>query len=307
MPSEIFDENYPFLKKDELLSFEEITRLVSLFYQVTSLQKLRITGGEPLMRKDVASLIHSLSQATGISDIAMTTNGFLLPYHAKSLKKAGLKRVTVSLDSLDNERFGRINGRGIGIDPVLKGMAAASEAGLEVKVNMVVQKGVNDQDILPMAQYFREKGYTLRFIEYMDVGTSNGWKMKEVMTKKEIFEKINEVMPLEAQEPSYLGEVATRYKYKGQDAEIGIISSVSDAFCGSCTRARLSVEGTLYTCLFASKGTEFKSLLRNHATDEVIKSRIIETWHLRDDQYSVERMSKKNHTTNKIEMSHIGG
>ncbi|KGA97750.1 molybdenum cofactor biosynthesis protein A [Alkalihalobacillus alcalophilus ATCC 27647 = CGMCC 1.3604] len=307
MPAEIFGPDYPFLKRDELLSFEELNRLVSLFHRVTSLQKLRITGGEPLMRKDLPQLISLLSQTTKIEDIAMTTNGVFLPRYAKELKEAGLKRVTVSLDSLDSEKFGKINGRGIGIEPVLKGMQAASDAGLGVKVNMVVQKGVNDNDIIPMAKFFREKGYMLRFIEYMDVGTSNGWKYDEVITKQEIIERINEDMPLEAIKPAYVGEVASRFKYKGSDDEVGVISSVSDAFCHSCTRARLSVEGSLYTCLFATKGHDFKKLIRGNYSDEDIMNEIKNCWNKRDDRYSAERSLDGNTKREKIEMSHIGG
>ncbi|KMK77149.1 GTP 3',8-cyclase MoaA [Alkalihalobacillus pseudalcaliphilus] len=307
MPAEIFGPDYQFLKKDEILSFEELNRLVMLFHRATSLQKLRITGGEPLMRKDLPELIAKLSQSTGIEDIAMTTNGVLLPRHAKALKEAGLKRVTVSLDSLDSEKFGRINGKGIGIEPVLKGMQAASDAGLGVKVNMVVQKGVNDSDIVPMAKFFREKGYMLRFIEYMDVGTSNGWKYDEVITKQEIIERLHAEMPLEALEPAYTGEVASRFKYIGSDDEVGVISSVSDAFCHSCTRARLSVEGSLYTCLFATKGHDFKSLLRDGHSDEEIIQEIQQSWNKRDDRYSVERSLDGNNNRPKIEMSHIGG
>ncbi|WP_017727247.1 GTP 3',8-cyclase MoaA [Halalkalibacterium ligniniphilum] len=307
MPAEIFGPDYPFLKRDEVLSFEETTRLVNLFHETSTIQKLRITGGEPLMRKDVDELIGMLAQATGIEDIAMTTNGTLLPKYAERLKKAGLKRVTVSIDSLDDERFGRINGRGIGTKPVLDGMEAAKAVGLGVKVNMVVQKGVNDEDIVPMAMFFREKGITLRFIEYMDVGNSNGWRMDDVISKREIFEKIDREMPLEPLAPRYPGEVATRFRYKGSTDEIGIISSVTDAFCGSCNRARLSVEGKLYTCLFASKGHDFRQLLRSDVSDEKIKQAIREVWEQRKDQYSLDRTNGVKVERQKIEMSHIGG
>ncbi|WP_245308356.1 GTP 3',8-cyclase MoaA [Halalkalibacter urbisdiaboli] len=307
MPAELFGPDYPFLKKDEVLSFEELNRLVFLFHEAASLEKLRITGGEPLMRKDVDKLIEMLSKTTGITDIAMTTNGILLPKYAQKLKNAGLKRVTVSLDSLDSKRFGEINGRGIGIEPVLEGMEAASQAGLGVKVNMVVQKGVNDQDIIPMAKFFREKGYILRFIEYMDVGNTNGWCFDDVISKKEIISKIDEEMPLEPIAPNYPGEVATRFRYKGSDDEIGVISSVSDAFCGACNRARLSVEGKLYTCLFATKGFDFRELLRSDATDEDIKATLVDYWEKREDKYSEERSEESSKTRAKIEMSHIGG
>ncbi|WP_100408171.1 GTP 3',8-cyclase MoaA [Bacillus solitudinis] len=307
MPAELFGPDYSFLKKADLLSFEELNRLVVLFHQAANLEKLRITGGEPLMRKDLDKLIQMLSESTGIEDIAMTTNGVLLPKFAASLKKAGLKRVTVSLDSLDSIRFGEINGRGVGIEPVLEGMEAAKEVGLDIKVNMVVQKGMNDEDIIPMARFFREKGYILRFIEYMDVGTTNGWRFDEVLTKKEIIARIDEEMPLEVIEPNYSGEVATRFRYKGSKDEIGVISSVSDAFCGTCNRARLSVEGKLYTCLFAEKGFDFRELLRSGATDEEIKSALFGYWQKRDDRYSEERSEKPSKNRPKIEMSHIGG
>ncbi|ADC48166.1 molybdenum cofactor biosynthesis protein A [Alkalihalophilus pseudofirmus OF4] len=307
MPKEVFGPDYPFLKKDELLSFEEITRLTTLFTKASSIEKLRITGGEPLMRKDVDQLIDQLRRATKIDDIAMTTNGVMLPKMASRLKEAGLKRVTVSLDSLNDKRFGEINGRGIGVDQVLKGMDAAAEAGLGVKVNMVVQKGVNDHEILPMTTFFRKKGYTLRLIEYMDVGTSNGWRLNDVLTKREMIEKINQVMPIQPIAPRYEGEVATRYRFIGSDDEIGIISSVSDAFCASCNRARISVEGKLYTCLFATKGTDFKQMLRDGSADEDIIYQIHSVWNRRDDQYSIERTEESSRNREKIEMSHIGG
>lgn len=306
MPADIFGPDYPFLKKTEILSFEETNRLVHLFHQTSPIKKIRITGGEPLMRKDVDQLISMLTATTGIEDVAMTTNGTLLPKMADKLKKAGLKRVTVSLDSLDDERFGKINGRGIGTKPVLDGMEAAKEAGLGVKVNMVVQKGVNDQDVLPMAQFFKEKGYTLRFIEYMDVGNSNGWRMDDVVAKRDILEMIHKVHPLEPVESDYPGEVATRYRYKGTSVEIGVISSVTDAFCTTCNRARLSVEGKLYTCLFATKGHDFRELLRSGASDEAIQQKLAAIWHVRDDQYSLKRTSETN-KRKKVEMSHIGG
>ncbi len=307
MPAEVFGPDYPFLTRAEILSFEELRRLVSCFHRATNLEKLRITGGEPLMRRDLDRLIQLLAESTGIQDIAMTTNGVLLPNYAGRLKEAGLKRVTVSLDSLDSERFGKINGRGIGIEPVLKGMKAAEEAGLGIKVNMVVQKGVNEQDIIPMAKFFREKGYILRFIEYMDVGTSNGWRMDDVITKRDILARIDREMPLEAIEPNYPGEVATRYRYKGSTDEIGVISSVSDAFCQTCNRARLSVEGKLYTCLFATKGYDFRELLRSGCSDDEIVKRIEAYWKSRDDKYSEERTSQSARKRAKIEMSHIGG
>ncbi|WP_323958378.1 GTP 3',8-cyclase MoaA [Brevibacillus composti] len=230
MPAEIFGPDYPFLPQHKLLSFEEITRLTGIFTSL-GVEKIRITGGEPLMRRNLADLIRMIRQVDGVRDIAMTTNGSLLARHAEELKAAGLDRVTVSLDSLDDERFGRINGRGYRVEQILEGIEAAAAAGLGVKINMVVQRGVNDQDILPMARYFREKGHILRFIEFMDVGNSNGWKLDQVVPSREIIRMIHAEMPLEPVNPNYYGEVASRYRYAGTEQEIGLISSVTQAFC----------------------------------------------------------------------------
>ncbi|WP_133063637.1 GTP 3',8-cyclase MoaA, partial [Fictibacillus aquaticus] len=290
MPAEIFGNDYPFLEKSQLLSFEEITRLVSIFQKTAGIQKVRITGGEPLMRKDVDKLIAMISAIEGIDDIAMTTNGSLLPVYAQRLKAAGLKRVTVSLDTLHDERFKEINGRGVSVKAVLAGMEAAEKAGLGVKVNMVVQKGMNEGDILEMARYFKGTGRILRFIEFMDVGNSNGWNMEKVFSKQDIFNTIHAEMPLQPLKPTYQGEVATRFQYQGSDEEIGIISSITDAFCSSCNRARLSAEGQLYTCLFASKGHDLRSVLRKSENDEHIISILKEIWSSRTDRYSEERM-----------------
>ncbi|RBW71627.1 GTP 3',8-cyclase MoaA [Bacillus taeanensis] len=307
MPAEIFGPDFEFLKKSKLLTFEEITRLVQLFVKQVGVKKIRITGGEPLMRKDLHKLIQQMNDIEGIEDIAMTTNGVLLPKYATQLKEAGLQRVTVSLDSLDDEKFGKINGRGIGIQPVLDGINAAENAGMKVKINMVVQKGVNEQDILPMARFFRGTGHILRFIEYMDVGNSNGWKLDEVFPKKEIITRIHKEMPLEPIDPNYRGEVAARYRYKGTDEEIGIISSVTDAFCSTCNRARLSAEGKLYTCLFSAKGHDLREPLRSGASDKEMIDLIQNIWHTRDDRYSEERLNNTNIQRPKVEMSHIGG
>lgn len=308
MPSEIFGPDYKFLPQDKLLSFEEVTRLTRIFTSL-GVDKIRITGGEPLMRKNLAQLIEMIHQVEGVREIAMTTNGSLLAEHAQALKDAGLGRVTVSLDSLDVGRFGQINGRGYQVDAILEGIEVAANVGLKVKINMVVQKGINDQDILLMARYFREKGHTLRFIEYMDVGNSNGWKLDQVVPSREIIQLIHAEMPVEPIEPNYFGEVATRYRYQGTDQEIGFISSVTQAFCSTCTRARLSAEGKLYTCLFASAGEDLRGPLRNGLSDDEIKALISEIWRKRDDRYSEERLKntkglKKN---KKVEMSHIGG
>ncbi|SDM81135.1 cyclic pyranopterin phosphate synthase [Fictibacillus solisalsi] len=305
MPKEIFDKDYPFLEKTELLSFDEIIKVAERFV-ASGVTKLRITGGEPLMRKDLPDLIGKLNQLKGLEDLALTTNGVLLPRVAHELKKAGMDRVTVSLDSLNSDLFGRINGRGIGVKPVLEGMKAAHEAGLQVKVNMMVRKGVNEQEILPMAKYFKKTPYILRFIEFMDVGTTNGWNMKEVVTKEEILKTVQSELPLQHVPENYYGEVASRYQFADGENEIGIISSISDSFCSSCTRARLSADGKVYTCLFASNGTDIKTPLREGATDQELDTLISRIWENRTDRYSDERREGAA-TRKKIEMSYIGG
>jgi cyclic pyranopterin phosphate synthase len=309
MPKEIFGPDYKFLPKKELLTFEEIQRLVRLF-TACGVTKIRITGGEPLLRTDLPQLISLICNIEGINDIALTTNGVLLAKYASDLKAAGLQRVTVSLDSLDDERFGRMNGIGMGVKTVLDGIEAAAKAGLKVKINTVVQKGFNDQDIITMAEYFKETDYILRFIEYMDVGNTNGWNMDKVITKKEIFEQINQVMPLEPLDNNYVGEVASRFRYKGTTKEMGVISSVSDAFCSTCTRARLSAEGSLYTCLFAASGSDLRTHLRSGISDEELLDIITAIWNKRENQYSLNRkaeMGKDQEHKQKIEMSYIGG
>lgn len=307
MPAEIFGPDFTFLPQERLLSFEEIVRLSNIFVQL-GVEKLRITGGEPLMRKDLHKLISMLSQIQGVNDIAMTTNGSLLPQHAKRLKDAGLHRVSVSLDSLDNERFKQINGRGFTVQSVLDGIEAALEVGLKVKINMVVQKGVNEKDILPMARFFKEKQITLRFIEFMDVGNTNGWKLEKVVPSKNIIEMIHKEMPLEAVDANYYGEVASRYRYKNDLAEVGVISSVTQAFCSTCTRARLSAEGHLYTCLFATESSDIQTPLRDGATDEELFHLIDGIWNKREDNYSEIRLNATpGLKRNKVEMSHIGG
>ncbi len=308
MPAEIFGPDFEFLPQHKLLSFEEITRLTAIFTSL-GVGKIRITGGEPLMRKDLPSLIRMIRQVEGVHDIAMTTNGSLLARHAKALKEAGLDRVTVSLDSLDDERFGKMNGRGYHVSDVLKGIEAAAEAGLSIKMNMVVQRGVNDQDILPMARYFREQKHTLRFIEFMDVGNSNGWKLDQVVPSSEIVKMIHEEMPLTPIDPNYYGEVASRYRYVGTEEEIGLISSVTQAFCSTCTRARLSAEGKLYNCLFASSGSDLRAPLRDGQSDEEIRELIREIWEKRDERYSEIRLNDTPglQKRSKVEMSHIGG
>ncbi|WP_237690844.1 GTP 3',8-cyclase MoaA [Paenibacillus caui] len=305
MPAEIFGPDYEFLPKDHILTYEELTRLTRIFVSL-GVKKIRVTGGEPLLRKDLPSFIHLLNRIEGVEDIAMTTNGVLLPKYAAELRAAGLKRVTVSLDSLNDQQFRLMNGGRSGVQAVLDGIEAAALAGLHVKINMVVQKGVNDSDILPMADYFREKKQILRFIEFMDVGNTNGWKWDQVVPKQQILSLIQEKVPLEPIDAHYAGEVASRYRYKGSDEEIGIISSVSDPFCGACSRARISAEGKLYTCLFASKGHDLRALLRSDQTDSEIETFIESVWKARTDRYSEERMLHSQ-SSPKIEMSHIGG
>ncbi|PHA57014.1 GTP 3',8-cyclase MoaA [Bacillus wiedmannii] len=307
MPEEIFGPDYSFLSNDKILSFDEIERITRIFVSL-GVRKLRITGGEPLLRRGLPQLIERLNKIDGVEDIGLTTNGSLLKKFAPDLYKAGLSRVTVSLDSLEEDRFFYLNGNRSKVQRVLEGIQAAAEVGMKIKINMVVQKGKNEQDILQMAQYFKENKHILRFIEYMDVGNYNGWELREVVSKQEIVDAIHQVMPLERIEANYAGEVATRYRYIGSDEEIGIISSVTDSFCSSCTRARISAEGKLYTCLFASKGNDLRELLRSGYSDEEITYVVRDIWNNREDRYSDERLS---HTSKKrspkIEMSHIGG
>lgn len=307
MPAEIFNKDYPFLKRDKLLTFEEITRLVRIFAKL-GVEKIRLTGGEPLLRKQLPHLITMINEIPGIQDIALTTNGSLLKDMAKSLKAAHLKRITVSLDSLDDARFSLMNGVGYKVQPVLDGIEAAANEGLPVKINMVVKKGINEHDILPMSEYFRKKGHNLRFIEYMDVGNSNGWKLDQVVPSKQIMELIDSQTPLEAMDPNYYGEVAQRYRYLGSDTEVGFISSVTQAFCSTCTRARLSAEGQLYTCLFASEGHDLRTLLRSETEDLAVNKMISDIWKVREDRYSENRLyNTPDLKKDKVEMSHIGG
>ncbi|MBE5106267.1 GTP 3',8-cyclase MoaA [Bacillus thuringiensis] len=307
MPEEIFGPDYSFLSNDKILSFDEIERITRIFVSL-GVRKVRITGGEPLLRRDLPQLIEQLHKIDGVEDIGLTTNGSLLKKFAPDLYKAGLSRVTVSLDSLEEERFYHLNGNRSKVQKVLEGIQAAAEVGMKIKINMVIQKGKNEQDILQMAQYFKENKHILRFIEYMDVGNYNGWELKEVVSKQEIVDTIHQVMPLERIEANYAGEVATRYRYIGSDEEIGIISSVTDSFCSSCTRARISAEGKLYTCLFASKGNDLRELLRSGYTDEEITYIVRDIWNNREDRYSDERLSNTSKKRGpKIEMSHIGG
>ncbi|MFN8433446.1 MAG: GTP 3',8-cyclase MoaA [Anaerolineales bacterium] len=305
MPKEVFGSDYKFLHQSQVISFEEITRLARIFVGL-GIKKIRLTGGEPLVRKDFPDLVALLAQIPGL-DLTMTTNGALLPRFADQLKKSGLKRVTVSLDSLDNKIFKSMNDVDFPVEKVLEGMDAAKTAGLEpIKVNMVVKRGVNEDSILPMARFFREKGFILRFIEYMDVGHTNGWRMNDVVSSKEIISIINSEMPVEPADPNYRGEVAERWRYKDGSGEVGVIASVTQAFCRDCNRARLSAEGQLYTCLFAVKGHDFRDMLRNGATDEEVLHKIETVWGKRTDRYS-EIRSDNTIPLPKVEMSHIGG
>lgn len=307
MPEEVFGPDYPFLPREKILQFEEIVRLVRIFADL-GVEKIRITGGEPLLRRDLPELIRMISEVGGIRDIALTTNGTLLARHAEALRSAGLKRVNVSLDAIDDEIFQRMNGGKSSVRPVLEGIEAAARAGLRVKVNMVVQKGVNDGQILPMARHFRGTGHILRFIEYMDVGNNNGWNLEQVVSKREIIERIHREMPLEPVDPDHYGEVASRYRYRGTDEEIGVISSVTDAFCSTCTRMRLSADGQLYTCLFASRGYDLRGPLRAGERDETLAERICQVWNRRRDRYSEERLHNTGlRRRRKVEMSYIGG
>jgi len=308
MPEELFGPDFAFLPSEKILSFEEIERLVKIFVSL-GVKKVRITGGEPLLRRDLPNLIERIHRIDGVEDIALTTNGTLLKKYANDLAKAGLSRVSVSLDSLNEERFFEMNGHRGKVRTVLEGIEKAAEAGLQVKINMVVQKGVNEHDLISMAEFFKDKKHILRFIEYMDVGNSNGWKMDDVVSKKEMIEQIHQVFPLKQVEPNYQGEVAKRFQYQNEQGEIGIISSVTESFCSSCSRARISAEGKLYTCLFATDGTDLRELLRTGEDDASIIKCISEVWENRTDRYSDERneQTMEKRKKSKIEMSHIGG
>jgi len=306
MPKEIFGPDYQFLPQKELLTFEEIARLAEHFAQL-GVNKIRLTGGEPLMRRNLDELIQKLTKIEGIEDIALTTNGIFLPRDAKKLKEAGLERVNISLDAIEDDVFKEINGRGVVTLPVLKGIEAAQEAGLGVKVNMVVKKGMNESQIVPMAKHFKGKDVILRFIEFMDVGNHNGWDMANVISKQQIVDTINEEMPLKSVDANYYGEVASRYQYEDGEGEIGVISSVTDSFCGTCTRMRLSADGKLYTCLFATEGFDIKEKVRSDLTEEELREEISSLWGNRKDRYSDERNELKHKDRKKIEMSYIGG
>jgi GTP 3',8-cyclase len=312
MPKEKFGADYAFLPRAVVLSDDEIVRLAQAFVRAGA-SKLRITGGEPLLRENLPALLGRLAGIAGVEDLSLTTNAWRLPELAGELAVAGLRRINVSLDALDDAIFGQMNGRGFGVARVLAGIEAALAARMSVKINMVVQRGVNDSEVLPMARHFRERGLTLRFIEYMDVGNSNGWQMDQVLPAKEIVRAINAEHPLEPLGPNYRGEVAARYRYAGTKTEIGIISSVTEPFCSDCHRARLSADGKLYTCLFAATGTDLKTPLRAGLDDEGLYQMIARIWGARRDRYSDERAAVgASPTANaeprpKVEMSYIGG
>jgi GTP 3',8-cyclase len=306
MPKEVFGRDFQFLDRAELLSFEEITRLARLFV-AQGVEKIRITGGEPLVRRDLEGLIEQLAEIDGLRDIALTTNGALLSRKALSLRQAGLRRVTISLDALDDQTFGAMNDAGFPVARVLEGIESAVEAGLSpIKINTVVKRGANDHCVVELADHFRHSGHIVRFIEYMDVGVTNGWRLDDVVPAGEIVEAIDSRWPLEAVDPNYEGEVARRYRYRDGGGEIGFITSVSRPFCSSCTRARLSAEGKLYTCLFAPHGHDLRELLRGGASDEEITGRLASVWSGRTDRYS-ERRTAATSRGPKVEMSHIGG
>jgi GTP 3',8-cyclase len=304
MPKEVFGRDYRFLERRELLTFEEITRLARVFVAL-GVEKIRITGGEPLVRRDLERLVAGLA-AIGSLDLTLTTNGSLLPQKARLLKESGLRRVTVSLDSLDDAVFASMNDVDFPVGRVLEGIDAAADAGLAVKVNMVVKRGVNERDVLPMARAFRERGHILRFIEYMDVGSSNGWRLDEVVPAAEILAAVDAELPLEPVEPNYRGEVARRWRYRDGGGEIGVIASVTQPFCGDCTRTRLSAEGRLYTCLFGLRGHDLRALVRSEASDEELGEAIGRIWAARSDRYS-EIRSANTVGLPKVEMSYIGG
>ncbi|MBM4433858.1 MAG: GTP 3',8-cyclase MoaA [Chloroflexi bacterium] len=305
MPKEIFGRGYRFLPKADLLTYEELERVVRVFVGLGA-EKVRLTGGEPLMRRELETLVAKLAAIEDL-DLTLTTNGSVLAEKAQALKDAGLKRITVSLDSLDDEVFRRMNDVDFPVDTVIRAMDRAHEVGLRpVKVNMVVRRGMNEDSIVPMAAFFRERGYILRFIEYMDVGHTNGWRMDDVVPAKEIVRRVNDAFPIEPVAPNYTGEVAERWRYTDGRGEIGVIASVTQAFCKDCTRARLSAEGKLYTCLFATEGTDLRALLRGGASDDEVAARIAGVWSGRTDRYSEVR-SENTIPLKKIEMSYIGG
>jgi cyclic pyranopterin phosphate synthase len=307
MPRDVFGTDFPFMDSSELLSFEEIARLATVFAGL-GVRKLRLTGGEPLLRHGIERLVEQLVGIEGIDEVAMTTNGSLLAKKAHTLRDAGLTRITVSLDSLDEPTFRALSDVKIPLARVIEGIAAAADAGLSpVKINAVVKRGINDgQDIVDLAAFGREHGYVVRYIEYMDVGGTNGWRMDDVVSATEIIERINTAWPIEPLDPTYVGEVATRYRYLDGVGEVGVIASITKPFCRTCSRARLSAKGELYTCLFSGAGHDLRALLRSGGTDDELHARIGGIWQGRTDRYSAQRTTETAGLV-KVEMSHIGG
>ncbi|MDX6453531.1 MAG: 3,8-cyclase [Gaiellaceae bacterium] len=303
MPKEIYGRDHRFLERRELLTFEEITRVARTFVSA-GVTKLRITGGEPLVRRDLERLIAQLADLD--VDLTLTTNGSLLPQKAQALADAGLRRITVSLDSLDDAIFRALNDVDFSVERVLDGIDAAAAAGLPVKVNAVIKRGVNDDQVVPLAAFFRDRGHTLRFIEYMDVGNTNGWRLDDVVPAKEIVARLDDAFGVEPAEALYRGEVAQRWRYKDGKGEVGVIASVTQPFCGDCTRARLSAEGKLFTCLFAVRGHDLRALIRGGAPDEELETAVRTVWGGRADRYSDLR-SAATAGLDKVEMSYIGG
>jgi cyclic pyranopterin phosphate synthase len=304
MPKEVFGRGYRFMDRKELLTFEEIERLTRAFV-AAGVEKVRITGGEPLLRRDLEQLVGRLAAIPGL-DLTLTTNGALLPQKAQALKDAGLTRITVSLDSLVDETFRAMNDVGFDVARVLHGIDAAAAAGLPVKVNAVVKRGVNDGEIVDLARHFRGGPHILRFIEFMDVGATNGWRLDDVVPAAEIVRAVAAAFPLEPAEPAYRGEVARRWRYRDGGGEIGVIASVTQPFCGDCTRARISAEGRLYTCLFATRGHDLRALVRSGSPDELLREAIDRVWARRSDRYS-ELRSQQTADLPRVEMSYIGG
>lgn len=306
MPKEIFGDDYAFLPKQELLSFEELIRIATQYAKL-GVKKIRITGGEPLLRRDLPELIEGLNQIEGIEDIGLTTNGLLLKKHGQALYDVGLRRLNISLDGLD-ETFENINGRGIKASQILEQIDYAKSIGFDIKVNMVVQKGLNEHQILPMVDYFKNKEITLRFIEFMDVGNDNGWNFDKVITKKEMIAYISKYYDIKPQQPKYFGEVAKYYEHDN-GAKLGFITSVSESFCSSCTRVRLSSDGKIFGCLFATDGYDLKAFIRSGVSDDVLKEKLTDLWSHRSNRYSDERTEEtvKNRQKKKINMNYIGG
>ena len=306
MPKEVFGRSHAFLPRAEILSFEEVTRVVRAAASL-GVTKVRLTGGEPLLRRDLEVLVAMLAEVDGVTDLALTTNGALLAGKASRLRAAGLTRVTVSLDSLDEAVFAAMNDVGVPLGRVLDGIAAALDAGLwPVKLNTVVKRGVNDDGIVELARFARERGLVARFIEYMDVGTTNGWKLDDVVPAAEVVRRIDAELPLEPAEANYRGEVARRWRYRDGSGEVGVVASVTQPFCSDCTRARLSTDGKLYTCLFAAAGHDLRALLRAGASDQELRGTLAGIWARRSDRYS-ERRASLTAPTRRIEMSYIGG